>query len=208
MSSTSSAASDAGHRSRRGRHRLHRTRVAEPRHQADGGGRLAVSGLSDVHGTRAPRVPAAPRPSMRIFKRVSLRKSDRAHRNQYRRRFVAILKDVRAKKGYAAIQDELDLWDRVCRAFRSLEPHGRIVAAANCSDVTNRLDRDTMIKKRLPVLQRQSDASRACSRNIPELTQLRGVRGFRLCPQQWAGAGWTANSTQGRAPGGASRGGR
>jgi hypothetical protein len=26
------------------------------------------------------------------------------------------------------------------------------VAAANCSDVTNRLDRDTMIKKRLPVL--------------------------------------------------------
>jgi IclR family pca regulon transcriptional regulator len=61
-----------------------------------------------------------------------------------------ILKDVRAK-GYAAIQDELD-YGIVSVSLPIFGPHGRVVAAANCSDVTNRLDRDTMIKKRLPVL--------------------------------------------------------
>ena len=54
-------------------------------------------------------------------------------------------------KGYAAIQDELD-YGIVSVSLPIFGPHGRIVAAANCSDVTNRLDRDTMIKKRLPVL--------------------------------------------------------
>ena len=61
-----------------------------------------------------------------------------------------ILRDVRTK-GYAAIQDELD-YGIVSVALPIFGPHGRIVAAANCSDVTNRLDRDTMVKKRLPVL--------------------------------------------------------
>ena len=50
-----------------------------------------------------------------------------------------ILKDVRAK-GYAAIQDELD-YGIVSVSLPIFGPHGRIVAAANCSDVTNRLDR-------------------------------------------------------------------
>ena len=60
------------------------------------------------------------------------------------------LKDVRAK-GYAAIQDELD-YGIVSVSLPIFGPHGRIVAAANCADVTNRLDRDMMIKQRLPVL--------------------------------------------------------
>ncbi len=61
-----------------------------------------------------------------------------------------ILADVRVK-GYASIQDELD-YGIVSVALPVFGPAGRIVAAANCSDVTNRLDRSTMIKKRLPLL--------------------------------------------------------
>lgn len=61
-----------------------------------------------------------------------------------------ILSDVRAK-GYASIQDELD-YGIVSVALPIFGPNGRVVAAANCSDVTNRLDRVTMIKKRLPLL--------------------------------------------------------
>jgi IclR family pca regulon transcriptional regulator len=61
-----------------------------------------------------------------------------------------ILKDVRAK-GYAAIQDELD-YGIVSVAVPIFGPAGQIVAAANCSDVTSRLDKGGMIQKRLPVL--------------------------------------------------------
>ena len=84
-----------------------------------------------------------------------------------------ILKDVRAK-GYAAIQDELD-YGIVSVALPIFGPHGRIVAAANCSDVTNRLDRDTMIKKRLPVLRQAVRRIEGMLTQHPELTQLRGV---------------------------------
>jgi IclR family pca regulon transcriptional regulator len=61
-----------------------------------------------------------------------------------------ILKEVRAK-GYAAIQDELDYGIVSC-ALPVFGPNGRIVGAANCSDVTHRIDKAGMIAKRLPVL--------------------------------------------------------
>jgi IclR family transcriptional regulator, pca regulon regulatory protein len=61
-----------------------------------------------------------------------------------------ILEDVRAK-GYAAIQDELD-YGIVSVSLPIFAPDGRIVAAANCADVTNRLDKETMIAQRLPTL--------------------------------------------------------
>ena len=79
-----------------------------------------------------------------------------------------ILKDVRTK-GYAAIQDELD-YGIVSVALPIFGPHGRIVAAANCSDVTNRLDRDTMIKKRLPVLRQAVRRIEGMLTQHPELT--------------------------------------
>ena len=79
-----------------------------------------------------------------------------------------ILKEVRTK-GYAAIQDELD-YGIVSVALPIFGPHGRIVAAANCSDVTNRLDRDTMIKKRLPVLRQAVRRIEGMLTQHPELT--------------------------------------
>ena len=79
-----------------------------------------------------------------------------------------ILKEVRTK-GYAAIQDELD-YGIVSVALPIFGPHGRIVAAANCSDVTNRLDRDTMIKKRMPVLRQAVRRIEGMLTQHPELT--------------------------------------
>jgi IclR family pca regulon transcriptional regulator len=79
-----------------------------------------------------------------------------------------ILKEVRTK-GYAAIQDELDYGIVSC-ALPIFGPHGRIVAAANCSDVTNRLDRETMIKKRLPVLRQAVRRIEGMLTQHPELT--------------------------------------
>jgi len=79
-----------------------------------------------------------------------------------------IFKEVRTK-GYAAIQDELDYGIVSC-ALPIFGPHGRIVAAANCSDVTNRLDRDTMVKKRLPVLRQAVRRIEGMLTQHPELT--------------------------------------
>ena len=79
-----------------------------------------------------------------------------------------IIKEVRTK-GYAAIQDDLDNGIVSC-ALPIFGPHGRIVAAANCSDVTNRLDRDTMVKKRLPVLRQAVRRIEGMLTQHPELT--------------------------------------
>ena len=79
-----------------------------------------------------------------------------------------VLADVRAK-GYAAIQDELD-YGIVSVSLPIFAPHGRLVAAANCSDVTNRLDRDTMIKQRLPVLRQAVRRIEGMLAQYPELT--------------------------------------
>lgn len=61
-----------------------------------------------------------------------------------------ILDGVRLK-GYAAVQDELD-YGLVSVALPILGPNGRVVAAANCSDVTNHVNREALIEKRLPTL--------------------------------------------------------
>jgi IclR family pca regulon transcriptional regulator len=63
-----------------------------------------------------------------------------------------ILKQVRAK-GFAVIQDELD-YGLVSVALPIFAPTGAIVAAANCSDVTNRFDKETLVQKRLPTLRK------------------------------------------------------
>jgi IclR family pca regulon transcriptional regulator len=78
------------------------------------------------------------------------------------------LADVRSK-GYAAIQDELD-YGIVSVALPIFASSGRIVAAANCSDVTNRLDRETMIKKRLPLLRQAVRRIEGMLAQYPELT--------------------------------------
>jgi IclR family pca regulon transcriptional regulator len=105
-----------------------------------------------VYPTSMGRVLLAFQPEAAIeayFQRASFRKLTE-HTETDQASLRRILKEVRAK-GYAAIQDELDYGIVSC-ALPIFGPHGRIVAAANCSDVTNRLDRDTMVKKRLPVL--------------------------------------------------------
>src|SRR5688500_14750853 len=105
-----------------------------------------------VYPTSMGRVLLAFQPPAAIdayFDRVNMRRlteHTETDPNQLRK----ILKEVRTK-GYAAIQDELD-YGIVSVALPIFGPHGRIVAPANCSDVTNRIDHDTMIKKRLPVL--------------------------------------------------------
>lgn len=101
------------------------------------------------------------------FHRASLRKLTE-HTETDQAALRRILKDVRAK-GYAALQDELD-YGIVSVALPIFGPHGRIVAAANCSDVTNRLDRDTMIKKRLPVLRQAVRRIEGMLTQHPELT--------------------------------------
>ena len=101
------------------------------------------------------------------FERASLRQLTE-HTETNPAALRRILKDVRTK-GYAAIQDELD-YGIVSVALPIFGPHGRIVAAANCSDVTNRLDRDTMIKKRLPVLRQAVRRIEGMLTQHPELT--------------------------------------
>jgi IclR family pca regulon transcriptional regulator len=78
-----------------------------------------------------------------------------------------ILKEVRAK-GYASIQDELD-YGIVSVALPIFGPQGRIVASANCSDVTNRMDRAAMVEQRLPVLRQAVRRIEATLAQYPEL---------------------------------------
>ena len=78
-----------------------------------------------------------------------------------------ILKEVRSK-GFAAIQDELD-YGIVSVALPIFGPGGHIVAAANCSDVTSRLEKSGMIQKRLPVLRQAVRKIESTLAQYPEL---------------------------------------
>ena len=123
-----------------------------------------------VYPTSMGRVLLAFQPESAIeayFQRATLRKLTE-HTETDQGLLRRILRDVRTK-GYAAIQDELD-YGIVSVALPIFGPHGRIVAAANCSDVTNRLDRDTMIKKRLPVLRQAVRRIEGMLTQHPELT--------------------------------------
>jgi IclR family pca regulon transcriptional regulator len=81
--------------------------------------------------------------------------------------FRKILKEVRAK-GFAAIQDELDYGIVSC-SLPIFGPNGRIVGAANCSDVTHRIDKAEMIAKRLPVLRQAIRRIETTLTQYPEL---------------------------------------
>jgi IclR family pca regulon transcriptional regulator len=122
-----------------------------------------------VYATSQGRVLLAFQPRAAIdayFERASLRKLTE-HTETSPAALRRILKDVR-EKGYAAIQDELD-YGIVSVSLPIFGPHGRIVAATNCADVTNRLDKDTMIKQRLPVLRRAVHRIEGMLTQHPEL---------------------------------------
>jgi IclR family pca regulon transcriptional regulator len=78
-----------------------------------------------------------------------------------------ILREARAK-GYASIQDELD-YGIVSVAVPILAPDGTIVAAANCADVTTRLSREEIVRKRLPSLRQAVRRIEGMLRQYPEL---------------------------------------
>ena len=81
--------------------------------------------------------------------------------------FRRILKEVRSK-GYASVQDELD-YGIVSVAVPIFGPNGQIVAAANCSDVTHRIDKAGMIAKRLPILRQAVRRIESTLTQYPEL---------------------------------------
>jgi len=123
-----------------------------------------------VYPTSMGRVLLAFQPETNVdayFKKANFRKLTE-HTDTDPASLRKILKEVRAK-GFAAIQDELD-YGIVSVSVPIFGPHGRIVAAANCSDVTNRVDRETMIKKRLPVLRQAVRRIEGMLTQHPELT--------------------------------------
>jgi IclR family pca regulon transcriptional regulator len=78
-----------------------------------------------------------------------------------------IMKQVRAK-GYCVIQDELD-YGLVSVALPIFGPTGDVVAAANCSDVSNRFDKDALVEKRLPTLRNAVRRIESMLSQFPEL---------------------------------------
>src|SRR6478609_3506564 len=78
-----------------------------------------------------------------------------------------LLKSVREKR-LAAIEDELD-YGLVSVALPIFGPTGQIVAAANCSDVTNRFNKEAIIEKRLPTLRRAVRGIEHMLAQFPEL---------------------------------------
>jgi IclR family pca regulon transcriptional regulator len=78
-----------------------------------------------------------------------------------------ILTTVR-EKHFAAIEDELD-YGLVSVALPIFGTSGHIVAAANCSDITNRFDTQAIIEKRLPTLRRAVRRMESMLAQFPEL---------------------------------------
>lgn len=78
-----------------------------------------------------------------------------------------VLKDTR-EKGYASIQDELD-YGIVSVALPIFGPGRAVVAAANCADVTTRLDKKQIVQKRLPALRQAVRRIEAMLTQYPEL---------------------------------------
>jgi IclR family pca regulon transcriptional regulator len=100
------------------------------------------------------------------FRRVQLKKlTEHTETNPHRLR--QMLRAIRAK-GYATSQDELD-YGIVAVALPIFGRSGRIVAAASCSDVSTRLDADTMVARRLPALQQAVQRIESMLVQHPEL---------------------------------------
>ena len=78
-----------------------------------------------------------------------------------------ILKETRAK-GYTSIQDELD-YGIVSVSLPIFGPDGTVVAAANCADVTTRLNNKEIVQKRLPALRQAVRRIEGMLTQYPEL---------------------------------------
>jgi IclR family pca regulon transcriptional regulator len=100
------------------------------------------------------------------FARATLRKmTERTETNPTVLR--RILKDTRVK-GYTSIEDELD-HGIVSVALPIFSADGTIVAAANCADVTTRLNKTEIVQKRLPALREAVRRVEGMLRQYPEL---------------------------------------
>jgi IclR family pca regulon transcriptional regulator len=95
-----------------------------------------------------------------------------------------ILERVRAA-GYATVQDELDI-GLVSVAVPITGPNGRVVAAANSSDVTNHVDQQALIEKRLPALRQTVRRIEQALVRHPELAH--SVESIAATPITRAGA--------------------
>jgi len=78
-----------------------------------------------------------------------------------------LFKSIR-EKHIAAVEDELD-YGLVSVALPIFGPTGQIVAAANCSDVTNRFNKEAITEKRLPTLRRSVRRIENMLAQFPEL---------------------------------------
>lgn len=78
-----------------------------------------------------------------------------------------LLKTVQEKR-MAAIEDELD-YGLVSVALPIVGASGQVVAAANCSDVSNRFDKQSIIDRRLPTLRRAVRRIEHMLAQFPEL---------------------------------------
>ena len=78
-----------------------------------------------------------------------------------------ILGEVR-KGGYATIQDELD-YGLISLAVPIVDDSGRSLAAINCSTSTSRVERDELIRTRLPVLRNAARFIESALRRQPYL---------------------------------------
>jgi IclR family pca regulon transcriptional regulator len=78
-----------------------------------------------------------------------------------------ILDDAR-KTGYAAIQDELD-YGLISLSVPIVDDSGRSLAAINCSTSTSRVQRDELIRTRLPVLRNAARFIESALRRQPYL---------------------------------------
>jgi IclR family pca regulon transcriptional regulator len=72
------------------------------------------------------------------------------------------------KTGYAAIQDELD-YGLISLAVPIVDDSGRSLAAINCSTSTSRVNRDELIRTRLPVLRNAARFIESALRRQPYL---------------------------------------
>ena len=100
------------------------------------------------------------------FARATLRKlTERTETNPTALR--RILKDARVK-GYTAIEDELD-HGIVSVSLPIFSPDGTVVAAANCADVTTRLNKSEIVQKRLPALRQAVRRIEGMLTQYPEL---------------------------------------
>ena len=78
-----------------------------------------------------------------------------------------LFKSIR-EKHIATVEDELD-YGLVSVALPIFGPTGQIVAAANCSDVTNRFNKEAITEKRLPTLRRAVRRIENMLAQFPEL---------------------------------------